>query len=196
MGVGTFYDSHLFVRMIYSGNDAIGIDILSGGEMKKGVHLHIVGEMGGHFTGCKRIRSNGALSAYGRFSVNSFIDGGSTHQPPDKHLGGLFDFREEPMTWAGFNPTHNNQIGSAASLPVPSSGKCFLVTGNTTITSIGGLHHEGREITLIFAGSLTVTNGASLKLHGGVNLAATANDVLQLALPRRRPVPGRHPSER
>lgn len=67
-------------------------------------------------------------------------------------------------------------VASAATMVIPDAP--FLnVTGTTGITAITGI--TGREpITLRFASSLTVTNGAALKLAGGVNFSATADDLL------------------
>lgn len=73
-------------------------------------------------------------------------------------------------------------IASAAALPIPVYGSIFSVSGTTTITSITAAvfdsNHNGREITLIFQGALTFTDGSNLKLAG--NFVTTANDTITL----------------
>jgi hypothetical protein len=74
-------------------------------------------------------------------------------------------------------------VASAAS--IQPTGTLFHVTGAVTITTIlgtiGGFGMiSGTEITMIFDSTATVTNGASIKLAGGVNFVATANDTLTL----------------
>lgn len=70
-------------------------------------------------------------------------------------------------------------VASASALPLPT-GRVFHVTGTTTITSITSTNFgNGVVITLIFDGSLTVTDGSNLKLAG--DFTATADDTLTLA---------------
>lgn len=54
-------------------------------------------------------------------------------------------------------------MASAATVTLPSLGELFRITGTTTITSIAA-SWNGREITLRFASTLTVTDGSNLKL--------------------------------
>ena len=89
-----------------------------------------------------------------------------------------------PTTGAASPKTGNGvvSIASAAALLLPTIGNVFRVTGTTTITSIAPLlldsNHDGREITLIFAGALTLTDGSNLKLAG--NFVTTADDTITL----------------
>lgn len=66
-------------------------------------------------------------------------------------------------------------IASAATLNLDTAtGNLVDVTGTTTITAI--TLSEGRERTVRFTGALTLTNGASLLLPGGVNITTVAGD--------------------
>lgn len=73
-------------------------------------------------------------------------------------------------------------VASAAALPIPALGSIFLISGVTNITSIvpavTNSNNDGREITLIFAGILTFTDGSNLKLAG--NFVTTADDTITL----------------
>jgi hypothetical protein len=69
-------------------------------------------------------------------------------------------------------------LASAATLTLPAVGSIFLITGTTNITSIVATGCNGREITLIFAGILTASDGGNLKLAG--NFVTTADDSLRL----------------
>lgn len=74
-------------------------------------------------------------------------------------------------------------VASAASVVLPNSGSTFNITGTT---SFGTLGHgwAGREVTLIFAASLTVFNGTgavtNMRLDGGSNFSAAAGSCLTL----------------
>lgn len=69
-------------------------------------------------------------------------------------------------------------VASAAALPLPT-GRVFHVTGTTGITSITSTNFQaGVVITLIFDGTLTVTDGSNLNLAG--NFSATAGSTLTL----------------
>lgn len=69
-------------------------------------------------------------------------------------------------------------IASAASLTLPSIGNIFSISGTTNITSVVATGNNGREITLVFQGALTFTDGSNLKLAG--NLVTTADDTITL----------------
>lgn len=69
-------------------------------------------------------------------------------------------------------------IPSAAALLIPVDNNVFNVSGTTGITSIPEVRYAGRQITLIFAGVLTVTDGGNLVLAS--NYTTTANDTLTL----------------
>jgi len=71
-----------------------------------------------------------------------------------------------------------SEVASAAALPLPT-GRVFHVTGTTNIRSITSTNFAaGVEITMIFDGVLTVTNGGNMKLAG--NFVTTALDTLSL----------------
>lgn len=79
------------------------------------------------------------------------------------------------------NTTDRSLSTVAAATPaLPLCGDIFPITGNTTITTIPNLGPR-RTITLQFSGTPTVTNGTNLKLAGGVDFNATADDTLTLA---------------
>lgn len=70
-----------------------------------------------------------------------------------------------------------SNVSSTATISV--SGKIFHVTGTSTITSIStsGIL-AGTEITIIFDGALTFTDGSNLKLSG--NFVTSADDTITL----------------
>ena len=70
-----------------------------------------------------------------------------------------------------------NNVASASTITV--SGKIFHVTGTTNITSVSATGiSAGTEITIIFDGVLTFTDGSNLKLAG--NFVTTADDTITL----------------
>lgn len=70
-------------------------------------------------------------------------------------------------------------LASAAALAPTAS--CHSVTGTTAITSITlGSFAAGDILVLIFAGSITLTDGNNIVLAGGSNFAAAAGDVAVL----------------
>lgn len=97
---------------------------------------------------------------------------------------GPFAFSDGFVTWGRFNSTtrvfgfyKGADVASAASI-VPT-GNTFHVTGTTNITSIDGSNvPAGAEITIIFDGALTFTDGSNLKLAG--NFVTTADDTITL----------------
>lgn len=81
------------------------------------------------------------------------------------------------------NVSKGSDIASASSITIPANGGYFVVTGTTTITGIATTNAwNGREITLEFSGSLTLTNGANLVLPGGANVITTAGDIFKFTL--------------
>ena len=90
-----------------------------------------------------------------------------------------------PTTGSAAPKTGNGTqaLASAAALLLPSIGSIFTVSGVTTITSIAAdntfkSNWDGRQITLIFLGILTLTDGSNLKLAG--NFVTTADDTITL----------------
>lgn len=68
-------------------------------------------------------------------------------------------------------------VASASSISI--SGKIFHVTGTNNITSISASGiSAGTEITIIFDGVLTLTDGSNLKLNG--NFVTSADDTITL----------------
>lgn len=74
-------------------------------------------------------------------------------------------------------------VASASSVVLPNSGSTFNITGTTNFGTLGH-GWAGREVTLIFAASLTVFNGTgavtNMRLDGGSNFAAAAGSCLTL----------------
>ncbi|MFH2073995.1 MAG: hypothetical protein ABIJ57_01430 [Pseudomonadota bacterium] len=69
-------------------------------------------------------------------------------------------------------------VASATALLLPGTGRLFHVSGTTDITSIQGNFWPGRQVTLIFDGILTFTDGSNLKLAG--NLVSSGDDTITL----------------
>jgi hypothetical protein len=67
----------------------------------------------------------------------------------------------------------------ASASTITPTGNLFHVTGTTNITSVSATGiTAGTEITIIFDGALTFTDGGNLKLSG--NFVTTADDVIKL----------------
>ncbi|HEY6020583.1 MAG TPA: hypothetical protein VIY48_12040, partial [Candidatus Paceibacterota bacterium] len=81
------------------------------------------------------------------------------------------------LTFAGpINEAQGANIASAATINLTTAtGNYVHVTGSTTITAI--TLANGYERTVVFDGSLTLTNGASLVLPTGGNIQTQAGDV-------------------
>jgi hypothetical protein len=74
--------------------------------------------------------------------------------------------------------TLGSNIASASTITPPSTGSSFNITGVTAITTIASTYSwDGRTITLIFAGALTLTHSSNLALPGSANITTAANDV-------------------
>jgi hypothetical protein len=69
---------------------------------------------------------------------------------------------------------------ASATSPTLDHGNIFHITGTTTITSLNPCdsNNTGREVTLIFDGALTFSDGNNLILAG--NFVTTANDTIKL----------------
>lgn len=71
-----------------------------------------------------------------------------------------------------------SNITSASTITPPSTGSVFNVTGTTAITTIASTNSwDGRIVTFIFAGSLTLTHSSNLALPGSANITTAANDI-------------------
>ena len=71
-------------------------------------------------------------------------------------------------------------VASAATIIIPFNGSLIPITGTSDIADIFAGINAGRLITLQFADSLTVFSTSNIKLAGGSNFSATANDTLTL----------------
>jgi hypothetical protein len=110
--------------------------------------------------------------------LNNFLTGISTDANTVKVLREGCDF--DGTTTPANNP-YLPSVASAATLAIDGKNRKYQVTGTTGITAIANPSmYADRLLTLVFAGALTVTNGASLKLAGAVNFSATADDALTL----------------
>jgi len=74
-----------------------------------------------------------------------------------------------------------DNIASAATIAIPATGDVFHVTGSTNITTgiTVAATDGGRQVTLIFDGTLTVSATGTSKLAG--NFPATPDDALMMA---------------
>lgn len=69
-----------------------------------------------------------------------------------------------------------SDVASASTINLDTAtGDCVTVTGTTTITAI--TLAEGKEATIRFNGTLTLTHGASLVLPGAANITTAAGDM-------------------
>lgn len=75
-------------------------------------------------------------------------------------------------------PRYRASVASAATMTIPRKADVVEVTGTTNITSITATGLDGRLITFIFTGILTVTDGSNLSLAG--NFVTSADDTLTL----------------
>ncbi len=101
-------------------------------------------------------------------------------------IGSLNDYSDLA---AGASPVANPAnwpmvpIASASTIDLPAVGSDFNITGTTGIADIGG-GYKGRQVTLFFAGVVTVTHGtgsmSKIRLSGGVNFTTTATGTLTL----------------
>jgi hypothetical protein len=66
-------------------------------------------------------------------------------------------------------------VPSATALALGDDGNTFVVTGTTTIATID-TKFIGAQVLLLFADSLTLTDGVNLLLPGGADIVTQAND--------------------
>lgn len=64
-------------------------------------------------------------------------------------------------------------VASASTLNLPLNAAGAYVTGNTTIINVGTDGFEGKSITLVFDGSITVADGGNLRLAGNLAIATS-----------------------
>lgn len=103
-------------------------------------------------------------------------------EPLIQHGSGRLLVKNNEMIGATALPT----ITAAATISIPTTGSLFRVTGSTSISSINNAAgYIGKEVTFIFSDAPTITHAAGatangIKLNGGVDFGATANDTLTL----------------
>lgn len=75
-------------------------------------------------------------------------------------------------------------VASATNVSLGFTGNLFHITGTTTINTLTATWQAGSEVTLIFDAACTVndndTSAGNIKLAGGIDFSATADDVLKL----------------
>lgn len=77
-----------------------------------------------------------------------------------------------------WKPGRGADIASASTIVIPSIGSIFTVTGTTDINSLNPSNQDGRQITLMFSGVLTVNDVSNLRMNG--NFVTSADDTLTL----------------
>jgi hypothetical protein len=118
-----------------------------------------------------------------RISVLADGTPGTNDMPGRIEFGTTSDGASSPTTRLriGANGLTNLYSGAAvaSAATITPTGNLFHVTGTTTITSVSGTGVQaGTEITIIFDGVLTFTDGSNLNLAG--NFVTTAGDVIKL----------------
>lgn len=97
------------------------------------------------------------------------------------HTADLTNASTDRIRWGG-----NQKVGSfptvvaASPLVLPLGYDVVEVTGNTSFSAITATVAKGQEVKLIFTGTPTVSDSATLALSGGTSLVATAGSTLSL----------------
>lgn len=117
--------------------------------------------------------SNGVIQWFSGTTIGSGSQDTSIH----RYAAGVVRFGDASTGIRGLQGG-GTAVASAAALPLPT-GSVFHVTGTTNVTSITSTNFAaGCQITLIFDGALTFTDGNNLKLAG--NFVTTADDTITL----------------
>lgn len=74
---------------------------------------------------------------------------------------------------------HGVTYDNGGAMALPSVGNVFRVTGTTNIRSLTGNVWDGREVTLIFLGALTLMHSGSLALNGAINAVLSTGSVMR-----------------
>jgi hypothetical protein len=115
----------------------------------------------------------------GNADVRSYIKNGTAQAAVRVNTAGntIEQTGDRSVEWA-FSPVAT--LPSNNALVLPRNG-CNVITisGTTNILSISAANWAGQEVTLIFQGALTVTDGSNLKLNS--NFVTTADDTMRLA---------------
>jgi hypothetical protein len=136
-----------------------------------------------HVDGCRSVKTSGGVTG-----LELFHTGGSTLS---NIWLGLNDMSQTGGTNYAITGTPSGihydpprgigtSITAAATIAIPTDGTVFHVTGNTNVTN--GITvspiDNGRQITLVFDGTPTVSDTGTSKLNG--NMVCTADDTLTL----------------
>jgi hypothetical protein len=79
-----------------------------------------------------------------------------------------------------YNVSKGSNIPSASSITIPANGSYFIITGTTTVVSFADTScWDGREVTLEFASTVTLTNSSGLILPGAANYTTASGDVFK-----------------
>lgn len=116
-------------------------------------------------------------------------NGGATNQPTVQ-VYGTFSVSSTFSAGGRVETKQGVSVASANNLALGSDGNVFEITGTTQINLISNANwQDGSEITLLFTSTPTVKNGQAtstsnitIKLAGGVDFSATADDALKLVL--------------
>ena len=150
-----------------SGGGAIEADFFDG---MSGATVTLRAEGG---AGVYQLGSNGQIQWFSGTTIGSLPQDTSIH----RYAAGVVRFGDAGSGIRGLQGG-GTAVASAAALPLPT-GSVFHVTGTTNITSITSTNFAaGCQITLIFDGVLTFTDGNNLKLAG--NFVTTADDTITL----------------
>tara|TARA_Y100001963_G_C6789717_1_gene454809 strand:- start:3658 stop:5607 length:1950 start_codon:yes stop_codon:yes gene_type:complete len=115
-------------------------------------------------------------ASYLQFTNNYSRDGGNNTQVSQ-------DASASNIIWKGHFANSSttqylrSEAASAGTMVLPGEQDTIIVSGSTGITTING-GWAGREVKLVFTGSLTVTNGSNLSLTG--DFSTSAGSVLAL----------------
>jgi len=154
-----------------------GFNIASGDAVIIGAHLTDIGGNGFNFGASSKVMID---DAYATSVTGAVINNGATDTSKIM-LGRVYT--DKAAGTAIIGSLTLPQIASADPLPILSYGDVFDVTGTT---NFGGLSAgwAGRQVTLRFAGILTVTNsataGTGMRLSGSVNFTSAAGSTLTL----------------
>ena len=150
-----------------AGGGALAADFVDG---MSGTSITLRQEGG---SGTYQLGSNGQIQWFSGTTIGSLPQDTSIH----RYAAGVVRFGDASTGIRGLQGG-GTAVASAAALPLPT-GSVFHVTGTTNVTSITSTNFAaGCQITLIFDGALTFTDGNNLKLAG--NFVTTADDTITL----------------
>ncbi len=150
-------------------SDAESTDSVSRAVLEYGGMLGRATPFGANKDGAKTQIQGGLPTGTGKPGAIEFWIGKSGPPGPTVVDGTpVAGIRENGLSWT----LSGTAVASAAS--ITPTGNLFHVTGTSSITSVSGIGiTPGTEITLIFDGVLTVTNGSNLRLASNFMTAAT-----------------------